>query len=825
MSSKPLVTVRRLRWGLVAVGVLLVVVLTGFIGRARYLRSRLQFDLQKLKQHLQNDSEGVTFSPSHLGVTLYSIHAARQIRHKDGKLSLFDVGIVLCGSKGLRSDRIHGKQFEYDEKKGVMTAVGEVFIDLAPPAQTTAKTTPARCEVTTPLDESKIIHLKTTDLTYSKNDDVAQTPNLIEFAVHGMHGTAVGASYNSGDGIIDLWSQVHVSGLRGAPGRERPVSLTAAHAEIDLEDGPPGSEAGNTAFLNAPKLVEAGENGTETASALHATLRMSADGTPKHVDADGDVTLTGEGRGTVTSQQAAFDLSPGGQMKTAHLIGTVRFVNDLRARQEYARAEDARIAFDAEGRPVHAVMTGTVEADLIAGGNTRLLAGDKVELVLAGGGKEPVEVKEAVATAIGGARMRLVDATILKDTKGKLINGLYTTNVKGDTLDAHFDTVAKETQLRSVDGTSRTVVERTLFDATANGGPGPMVWKQTGTGDVLKINFGADSKGKSEVKRAEQRGSVKLVREEPQTTKPDASRKGPQMQVEHAEGDVAVYDKDADRMTISGAVKVSDPESALFADRVTFDQISGDATADGNVRVSYLQQGSTDEPLHVLAARAIAHKATNTSEFFAGSGGEAKMWQGGSQVTAPVLDFDRTRKTVFAHGAGEGQAVKTVLVDMDAPKPGMKTRNAPVRILSREMTYTNTTRQVNFDGLVQVNDQDGVMHAREATVDLSPKGAGVTEKNGPIAMGGGVDHIIATGAVTLDEPGRRAAGDRLVYTKADDTYVLTGTKSAPPRIVDQAQGTVTGDSLRFRRGDDSVEVLSGDGVQRVHTETRLKAKD
>jgi hypothetical protein len=61
MSSKPLVTVRRLRWGLVAVGVLLVVVLTGFIGRARYLRSRLQFDLQKLKQHLQNDSEGVTF--------------------------------------------------------------------------------------------------------------------------------------------------------------------------------------------------------------------------------------------------------------------------------------------------------------------------------------------------------------------------------------------------------------------------------------------------------------------------------------------------------------------------------------------------------------------------------------------------------------------------------------------------------------------------------------------------------------------------------------------------------------------------------------------
>jgi lipopolysaccharide export system protein LptA len=88
-----------------------------------------------------------------------------------------------------------------------------------------------------------------------------------------------------------------------------------------------------------------------------------------------------------------------------------------------------------------------------------------------------------------------------------------------------------------------------------------------------------------------------------------------------------------------------------------------------------------------------------------------------------------------------------------------------------------------------------------------------------------VDHIVGVGAVEMDQPGRKANGERLVYTASDRTFVLTGTKAAPPKIVDETQGTVTGASLRFRTGDDSVEVQSGDGMERVHTETRMKQKD
>jgi len=77
----------------------------------------------------------------------------------------------------------------------------------------------------------------------------------------------------------------------------------------------------------------------------------------------------------------------------------------------------------------------------------------------------------------------------------------------------------------------------------------------------------------------------------------------------------------------------------------------------------------------------------------------------------------------------------------------------------------------------------------------------------------------------IDQPGRRATGERLVYTESDKTYVLTGTKTVPPKMVDQTQGTVTGASLRFRSGDDSVEVVAGDGSERVRTTTQMKTKN
>lgn len=794
-ASKPIFSIRRLRWAVLVAGVLLMVVLTGYIGYARYRLHKLVADLPgRLGINITQETDHVTYSQTWQGRTVFTLRAAKQVQHKDGKITLQDVGIILYGRKGDRQDRIHGSEFEYDQKNGIMSAVGDVFIDLAPPNKTDGE------------DETKLIHLKTSGLIFHQKDQFAETDKPLEFAANGLTGTAVGASYDSTKGVVVFKSQVHLSGLRGKPADgsrgERPMVLTASHAELD--------RIGNVAVLEGARMVSAGESGSQEAQAQHAVVHLSQDGTPQRVDANGNVALTGEGRGKLTSDRLELELNAAGQPKAAHLFGAVRFLNEADDKAESGKANEARVAFDPQGRPVHATMTGAVEAALLQGSSSRSLSSDKAELELGGGGKAPVVLRGATATAADGAKLRMVDASARKDAKGKVTNGTLTTNVRADVLTARFATKAGKSQVTGVDGTGRTLVERTLVEVGANS----PAYHETGTGDALKVDFRQGAKARAEMTKAEQRGGVKIVREA------TSSKKGAATDVEHAEGDLAMYDADADRVTMSGGVKISDAESALFADRVDMNRATGDAAAEGSVRVSYLQPGSTGEPVHVIAARAIGHKASGVTQFFAAAGGSARMWQGGSTVEAPVLEFDRTKRVVTAHGSGSGQAVKTVLVE-DA-KDSKKRGTGPVRILSREMVYTDAAREVEFRGSVQVTDQGGVMRSQMATVYLAGKTAAPAAE---ITLGGRVDRMIASETVELEQPGRKGSGDKLVYTAEDKTFVLTGTKAAPPKILDETQGTVTGASLRFKSGDDSVEVLSGDGAQRVRTETRMKPKD
>lgn len=102
--------------------------------------------------------------------------------------------------------------------------------------------------------------------------------------------------------------------------------------------------------------------------------------------------------------------------------------------------------------------------------------------------------------------------------------------------------------------------------------------------------------------------------------------------------------------------------------------------------------------------------------------------------------------------------------------------------------------------------------------------AGVTRS---AFLGGAVDRVTAEGAVEVTEQGRHGSGERLVYTASDGLFVMTGTAAAPPRVVDEAQGTVSGAALEFHAGDNSVTVLGdakdGEG-RKVRTETQVRQR-
>jgi lipopolysaccharide export system protein LptA len=66
--------------------------------------------------------------------------------------------------------------------------------------------------------------------------------------------------------------------------------------------------------------------------------------------------------------------------------------------------------------------------------------------------------------------------------------------------------------------------------------------------------------------------------------------------------------------------------------------------------------------------------------------------------------------------------------------------------------------------------------------------------------------MVAGAQVEIEQPGRRATGERLVYTASDGLFVLTGDDKAQPKLVDAARGTITGAALLFHAGDDRVVV-------------------
>ncbi len=66
-----------------------------------------------------------------------------------------------------------------------------------------------------------------------------------------------------------------------------------------------------------------------------------------------------------------------------------------------------------------------------------------------------------------------------------------------------------------------------------------------------------------------------------------------------------------------------------------------------------------------------------------------------------------------------------------------------------------------------------------------------------------VQEIVAEGNVVIEEPSRKATGQKLVYTSAEGKFVLTG---GPPVITDAEHGRITGQSLTFYSRDDRVLV-------------------
>ncbi len=789
----PLPIYRLRRW-LAAIAVLFIATIAGMYFYARMRERNVLKELpNKIGIDIKQTASGFQFSKSDGKRTLFTIQASDLKQFKlNGSAELHNVSIVLYGRDSSRFDQIYGDDFTYDKESGNVTARGTVQIDLQ--ANPGGETEP---DQSVPKQLKNPIHLKTSDLIFNQKSGDAYTDARVDFQTPQASGWAVGVAYTAKTNTLTLESQIHVTF------GEDHENLSAIHGKITRDP--------RVIVLANPKL----ERANETVQAEQATFFLGADNNVQRVLAQGDVNA--QSRGSSDEQiRARADTgelllaNKQNLLRTATLTGNVHIE---RAGLQPMQGDAGRAILDFAGQNelkkvhaengVHLSQHGTRAAT--AGENASQaqdfeVSAPAIDFFVTDGKR----LDQAITS--GAAQITVTPAESSGESGAKPVP--QRTIVTAGRFDARFAaTDDGATRLMSIHGAPKAKI------VNLNVG----VPDRVSTSETLDVSFLTTGGIESII----QRGGVAYTDNQPLD-------KRTQAWAEHA-----AYSPVDQILVLTGNPRVTDGGMATVARTIRINRATDDAFAEGDVKSSYseLQEQpngallASSSPIHVTAASMTAHGSTAVALYQ----GNARLWQDANVITAPSIRFDRDRRSLVAQGT-QRQPVSTVLMqasdhpnsekpashsEHNAKKSGTGEAADVVVITSGRLTYTDSERHAHYDGGVTAKGNDFTATARTGDAYLLARSQVTASQY--LAGTGRLDHMIAEGNVVVEQPGRKADGQKLVYTAAEDKFVLTG---GPPSIFDAERGKITGVSLTFFQADDRV-LVEGEASTPVVTQTRV----
>jgi lipopolysaccharide export system protein LptA len=208
-----------------------------------------------------------------------------------------------------------------------------------------------------------------------------------------------------------------------------------------------------------------------------------------------------------------------------------------------------------------------------------------------------------------------------------------------------------------------------------------------------------------------------------------------------------------------------------------------------------------DQSVFVLAEK-MDYDGTASAATYTGG---AVLFQGDTSIKGDTIGIDNksgnlsasgniTTTTILTQKAKDPKDSKDLKDPKDAkPKPSIAT--------AKELKYDDADRRLIYTGDAHMTGPEGDMTASRIELYLKPSGDEL-------------DRAEAYENLTLREQNRETKGAKLVYTTADETYVITG---APVRVVDQCQRETVGRTLTFNKGADTIVV---DGNSQIRTQTK-----
>ncbi len=842
----------RLRRVLGTIAIVLTIVVIGmyFYARARTHDVRKQVP-NKIGYDIKQTARGFQFSKSDGKRTLFSVQASDVKEFKlNGRAELHNVSIILYGKDSSRYDQIYGDDFSYEPKTGDVEAKGDVQIDLV--ANPGGSTGP---DQSAPKNVKNAIHLKTRDLIFNKNTGDASTSARVDFSTPQARGSAVGVKYAGKSNVLTLSSQIHME-MNGANGAvidadhgiitNQPREITLEHPRLTQKNS--NVVADRAVFHLGPEdniedIVASGNVITETQLAKestnaeeHAELRSRADAADLqlmgnqnllrtatltgnvHVEETGSRSMQGEA-GRVILQFAGQN-----QLQTIHATDGTRLWGENAASKQSGPTSEAQ-NFEITAPTIDFAMVDGNRLDHAetSGAAKITISPVKVESSSTGSvesqaGQPPLRVSQGRGAEDNpGTRKAHVPAA------GESAQP-STTFITAGRFVAHFANEQGRSYLTTINGAPNARIVN-----LTPGQPG-----RVSTSDSVDAMFLPEGG----IESVTQTGKVFYTDNQPSEKRVQAWARN------------AHYTPSDQTLVLTGNPRVISGSMETTARTIRINRATGDAGADTDVKSTYndLKEEpdgallASASPIHVTARSMTAQNNPGVAVYT----GNARLWQDANVIEAPSIQFDRDHRSVIAQGT-PGRPVQTVLiqsrqsrVDSGGAAPdgssGVRdsreerarssteqqkrgsisaSESSPIAITAAKLTYTDSERKAHYEGGVAAKGSD--FNASGKTLDAYLKARGGDRNNQPGNGPGQLDHMVAQGDVLVQQPNRRAEGQKLVYTAADDKFVLTG---GSPSIFDAEQGKITGVSLTFFRRDDRV-LVEGEASSPVVTETRV----
>ena len=743
----------------------------------------------KIAYDIQRTASGFQYSKSEGGRTIFTIRAGDVKEFKlNGRAALHKVSIILYGKDSTRFDQISGDDFAYDPQSGDVTADGDVQIDLdANPAGLLSP------DQALPTDLKSPIHLHTSGLVFNRNTGNANTNARVEFTAAQASGWAQGVRYEASSRMLSLSSQIH-------------VVVAGADADAAVITAARGAVSGEPRQLLLEQVRV--ERGGSVLQAASATVMFGVDNRVERLVASGGIHGEVEprengglqrSRTKVSAERAEFALNDAGnQLRSGLLTGQVR-LEQSGGQPMQASAERVDLQFSGTGviQKVKAegqahLHFGATEAEssakpaaagtITAGGGYEI-AGQEVDFDVSGGG----HLERAVT--VGPARITLLSvlsggSSLKEQTAG----AKQSTVITAGRFEAKFGKAMQGgMRLASVHGEQEARIV-----SVAPGQP-----------ERVSTSRGVDA----EFSPA---GQLVAVTQQGDFHYFGGEGVGKQME---AFGDRARYVTADQVVTLTGNPRVTGQNMTTTAQTVRINRATGEALAQGDVKSTYVSQPEqgggallgSPSPVHVTA-EAMKTKSQPTGAVYNGG---VRLWQDANMIEAQEIDFDSTRRTVQATG-GAGNSVATTLT-----QAGKDEKSTAVKITGARLTYVDGERVAVYEGGVTARGADFTATAK--TIRVYFGSSGQVKTNQLVTGSSRVEKMVASGEIKIEQRGRKATGEEMVYTPAEEKFVLTG---GPPSIFDAERGKITGGSLTFFRRDARV-LVEGEASTPVVTQTRV----